>query len=119
MALVPLPPVGTSAHTLKMTCTGNVIDVYFDGSRVVHMADTNVDGIPPYLSGAVGAHMYMDSPSTATFDNFTVTPVVSSNAPPIITSQPSSRTNIAGTTATFTLGASGTSLAYQWQKGTA
>ncbi|HWX19086.1 MAG TPA: immunoglobulin domain-containing protein [Candidatus Binatia bacterium] len=38
---------------------------------------------------------------------------------PIITRQPMSRTNHAGTAATFSVGAYGTTLAYQWQKGTA
>src|SRR5882724_2009921 len=33
MALVSLPSVGTSYHTLKMAFYGNTIDVYFDGSR--------------------------------------------------------------------------------------
>ncbi|MDB6121360.1 MAG: C-terminal target protein [Pedosphaera sp.] len=37
--------------------------------------------------------------------------------PPSITSQPASRTNNAGTTATFTVVASGTSPNYQWKKG--
>jgi hypothetical protein len=37
--------------------------------------------------------------------------------PPSINSQPSSRTNAAGTLATFTVGATGSSLSYQWLKG--
>jgi len=36
--------------------------------------------------------------------------------PPVITSQPSSRTNSAGTTATFTVAATGTSPNYHWYK---
>jgi len=63
--------------------------------------------------------MYMDAAFTATFDDVTVTPISSSNSAPVITAQPASRTNNAGTTATFIVGASGASLAYQWQKGTA
>ena len=38
-------------------------------------------------------------------------------APPFITSQPVSRTNVAGTTATFSVTATGTAPAYQWYKG--
>lgn len=37
-------------------------------------------------------------------------------SPPVITTQPVSRTNNAGTTATFTATATGTSLNYQWRK---
>jgi len=37
--------------------------------------------------------------------------------PPVITSQPASTTNVAGTTASFIVAASGTApLSYQWQK---
>src|SRR5204863_4368543 len=43
--------------------------------------------------------------------------VLSASTPPAITSQPANRTNIAGTTATFTVGATGNSLSYQWYKG--
>ncbi len=35
-------------------------------------------------------------------------------SPPVITSQPASRTNIAGSTATFSVGAQGNSLSYRW-----
>jgi hypothetical protein len=42
--------------------------------------------------------------------------VTQSNSPPVITSQPSSRTNNAGTTATFSVTATGSSLTYQWIK---
>jgi hypothetical protein len=101
MALVSLPSVGTSTHTLKMTFQGNVIDVYYDGTRVVHMADTNVDGLAPYMSGAAGAHMYMGDPFTATFDNLTITPIAGTNTPPVLPTQ-TSRTIAALTTLTVT-----------------
>jgi hypothetical protein len=119
MALVPLQSVGTGTHTLKLTVQGNTIDVYYDGTLMVHTNDTGYDGIPAYTSGGAGAHMYMDAAFTATFDDVTVTPIASSNSPPVITAQPASSTNTAGTTATFTVGANGAPLAYQWQKGTA
>ncbi|HSU55492.1 MAG TPA: immunoglobulin domain-containing protein, partial [Candidatus Dormibacteraeota bacterium] len=117
MALVPLPSVGTATHTLKVTYQGNTIDVYYDGSLVVHTNDTGFDGIPAYTSGAAGAHMYMDAAFTATFDDVTITPISATNTPPAITRQPVSLTNNAGTTATFSVGATGTSLTYQWRKG--
>lgn len=54
-----------------------------------------------------------NSTSTATSANATLTVII----PPSITTQPVSRTNNYGTTATFTVVASGTApLSYQWQK---
>jgi hypothetical protein len=87
MALVSLPSVGTSSHTLKLAFYGNTIDVYFDGSRVVHAIDDNVDDLPPYRSGAFGAHMYMYTPYQATFDDLTVTALPPFNFPPVLPAQ--------------------------------
>jgi PKD repeat protein len=42
--------------------------------------------------------------------------IVVTNQPPLITAQPSSLTITQGTTATFTVGATGSSLQYQWRK---
>jgi hypothetical protein len=81
MALVNLPGVGTTYHTLRMTFQGNTIDVYYDGALVVHMTDNGFDGIPAYTSGAAGAHMYMDTPFLSTFDDFTITPLAGNTAP--------------------------------------
>jgi hypothetical protein len=90
MALVNLPPVGTSSHTLRLTFQGNQIAVYFDGNQVVNMADNNVDGIPAYTHGAFGVHMYMDAADVATFDDLYVTSLVAStnNTPPVLPAQP-------------------------------
>jgi hypothetical protein len=88
MALVSLPSVGTSSHTLKLVFYGNTIDVYFDGTRVVHATDDNTDDLPLYRSGAFGAHMYMYSPPyQATFDNYTVTALPPFNFPPVLPAQ--------------------------------
>src|SRR5205823_3826162 len=57
------------------------------------------------------------SPPMGATNSFTVF-VIDTNMPPVITSQPSSRTNNAGTTASFNVTATGSSLTYQWQKGT-
>jgi len=84
MALVSLPSVGTSSHTLKLAFYGNTVDVYFDGNRVVHAIDNNVDNLPPYRSGAFGAHMYMDALDQATFDDLTVTALPPFNFPPVL-----------------------------------
>src|SRR5262249_50376567 len=55
------------------------------------------------------------SPSLSATNSFLVF-VTQSNSPPTITSQPLSRTNNAGTTATFSVTATGSSLTYQWIK---
>ena len=88
MALVGLPNVGTSSHTLKLAFYGNTIDVYFDGTRVVHAMDNNTDDLPPYRSGAFGAHMYMYTPPyQATFDDLIVTALPPFNFPPVLPAQ--------------------------------
>src|SRR5262249_31445050 len=88
MALVSLPSVGTSSHTLKLAFYGNTIDVYFDGNRVVHAMDNNTDDLPLYRSGAFGAHMYMYSPPyQATFDDLMVTALPPFNFAPILPGQ--------------------------------
>jgi hypothetical protein len=88
MALVGLPSVGTSSHTLKLAFYGNTIDVYFDGNRVVHAMDNNTDDLPLYRSGAFGAHMYMYSPPyQATFDDLTVTALPPFNFAPVLPGQ--------------------------------
>ncbi|HWX19055.1 MAG TPA: Ig-like domain-containing protein, partial [Candidatus Binatia bacterium] len=87
MALVSLPPVGTTAHTLKMAFYGNQIDVYFDGNLVVHAVDDNVDGLPFYRSGYFGAHMYMFSRYQATFDDLSVISLPGVNFPPVLPAQ--------------------------------
>ncbi len=41
---------------------------------------------------------------------------VTPNPPPVINTQPASRTNLSGTTATFSVTATGTNVTYQWQR---
>ena len=80
MAVVSLPAVGTNWNTLKLTFRGNQIAVYYNGSNVVNVVDNDVDGLPPYLSGGIGAHMYMDSPFVANFDDIIVLPLASDDS---------------------------------------
>jgi hypothetical protein len=101
MALVSLPSVGTGTHTLRITFQGNLIDVYYDGTRVVHMTDDGFDGIPAYTSGGAGAHMYMSAAFSATFDDLTVTPISSTNTVPVLPAQ-TNRTIVALTTLSVT-----------------
>jgi uncharacterized repeat protein (TIGR03803 family) len=62
---------------------------------------------------AIYSAVVSDVYSSVTTSNATLTVI----DPPIITAQPLSRTNNAGSTATFTVTASGTTPAYQWFKG--
>jgi hypothetical protein len=112
MALVSLPRVGTSTHTLNLTVQGNQITVFFDGVQVVSMSDTNVDGLLPYTSGAAGAHMYMDTPFVATFDDLSITQIILTNTAPVLPAQ-SDRTIAAQTTLLVTNTATDTDIPAQ------
>jgi hypothetical protein len=112
MALVSLPSVGTSSHTLRVTVQGNQISVFFDGTQVVNMADTNVDGLLPYTSGAAGAHMYMDVPFVATFDDLSITQINLTNTAPHLPAQ-SDRTIAAQSTLLVTNTATDTDIPTQ------
>jgi hypothetical protein len=82
------------------------------------------------VGGAVSATLTLTGVSDANAGTYTVTvsnvfgSVTSSGAtlividPPAITGQPASRTNVAGTAATFTVTATGTTPSYQWLKNT-
>lgn len=84
------------------------------------------DGIA--ISGATGATLTISSATTASVGSYTVTvtnaagSVTSSAATltvtsaPAITTQPTSKTVNAGSSVTFTVGASGTGLTYQWHR---
>jgi hypothetical protein len=87
MALVSLPSVGTSPHTLRLTVQGNQIIIYFDNNQVVNMVDNNVDGLPAYSSGAAGVHMYMDAAFVASFDDLSITTINLTNTPPVLPAQ--------------------------------
>jgi hypothetical protein len=82
------------------------------------------------FSGATGTALTISNVQTSNAGSYTVVvtnsvgSVTSSPAtlsvllPPAITAQPQSRTNVAGTTATFSAGASGSApLTYQWKQG--
>jgi uncharacterized repeat protein (TIGR03803 family) len=85
------------------------------------VSQTNLDGASPN-SGTllVGNVLYGNTGFGGRFGNGTIysldlTPV----NPPVITNQPSSRTNTVGSSVLFSVGASGVGpLAYQWQKAT-
>jgi uncharacterized repeat protein (TIGR03803 family) len=72
---------------------------------LTNVQDADMAGYSVVLSNAAGSATSAPPATLTVID------------PPFITSQPLSRTNNAGSTATFTLTASGTTPAYQWFKG--
>jgi hypothetical protein len=79
------------------------------GATTAALTITNV------LGGDGGNYTVVVSNSFGTVTNSP--PALLAVVDPIITSQPASRTNHLGTTASFTVGAYGTAPAYQWLKG--
>jgi len=72
--LIPLPGMGTSAHTLKLTFQTNSIAAYFDGVLKTNVTDGgSIDGQPAYTKGTIGLDMYTDATAyTMTVDNVIV-----------------------------------------------
>jgi hypothetical protein len=111
MQKVTLPNVGTAMHTVAMTMNGNNINISFDGTTLINVTDNNFGALPPFTAGGISVDMYAYS---LLVDDVTVTSVGSSA--PAITSQPQSRTNVAGSTATFSVSATGAApLNYHWR----
>ena len=50
--------MGTNWHTLKLAFHGNRIAVYFDGTQVISVTDTEAQ---PYLSGGISVDMWTDA----------------------------------------------------------
>ena len=72
---VPLPPVGTSQHTVGLTCSGNTISAFFDGVLITNATDNGlIDGQAAYTSGAISLNMWTEPPvaSSMTVDNVIV-----------------------------------------------
>ena len=72
--LIPLPGMGTSAHTLKLTFQTNSIAAYFDGVLKTNVTDSgSIDGLTAYTNGTIGLDMYTDATAyTMTVDNVIV-----------------------------------------------
>jgi len=76
---VPLPPVGTNWHTVKLVFHGTNLMVRFDGNRVTNVVDDeSYDGQPAYTGGGISADMWTASPAAyaLSFSNVTVNPLV-------------------------------------------
>lgn len=103
----------------KLNVDGTSFQPIHNFSTVDPVSQTNIDGASPN-SGMllVGNVLYGNTSSGGRFGKGTIysldlTPV----NPPVITNQPASRTNIAGSSVLFTVGASGVGpLTYQWKK---
>ncbi len=84
---------------------GNVSGATSATLTLANVQDADVAGYTVSLNNAAGS-VTSAPPATLTVIN-----------PPVITAQPLSRTNNAGTTATFTVGYTGTAPAFQWYRG--
>jgi len=105
-------PAGTAA-TLTVTATGTPPPAYqwsFGGANLVGATNANLllADIQPSQSGVYTVTITNSSGSVSTNATLTV------EVPPAISNQPQDQIVSAGTTVSFTAGASGTSLAWQW-----
>jgi len=97
-----------------MTVQGTNLIVYLDGVQRISVADNSYDKVPAYTNGGISADMFTyPNGYTKSMSNVFVTSI----GAPLVMASPVSRTNNAGTTATFTVTALGTNLNYQWFKG--
>ena len=75
MMTVSIPALGMGWHHLKMTFSGNRIQVYYDGSTtpVIDVVDNNSGGVPAYTSGYPGVDFFAYGNTYGpTCDNFIV-----------------------------------------------
>ena len=69
--------VGTNQHTVKLAFSGNQIAAYYDGTRVISVADNQ----SPYLSGGITADMWTDLvPYLFSVDNVVVSTLVADDS---------------------------------------
>ena len=69
--------VGTNLHTVKLAFSGNQIAAYYDGTRVISVADNQ----GPYLSGGITADMWTDLvPYVFSVDNVVVSTLVADDS---------------------------------------
>jgi len=65
--LVPLPGLGTNAHTVRLAFLGNTVSAYFDGNLITNLADNGTfDGQPALPGGGIDTEVYTVSPTTFT-----------------------------------------------------
>ncbi len=99
MAQVNLPSVGTGWHTLKMVCSGNQIQVFYDGTSKISVTDNNFDARAPYLSGGIGIAMWtFNDVTTMSVDDVLVSSMAANQAPVAVNDTYSTNQNSAVTT---------------------
>jgi hypothetical protein len=113
MGQVSLPAIGTNSHLLTLSFQSTNITVFVDSVQRLAVSDNSFGSTPALTSGGITTDTYCDSFNNLfqiSVQNLTVAPY---NGPEI-TQQPMSVTNVAGTTAQFTVSTIGPSLNYQW-----
>jgi RHS repeat-associated protein len=100
---------GWHQFSIEKSAAGTSVHFFIDGKlgRTVNDVTAGSWDVVEIGSAGIGS----GTNETAWFDDIKVETLTS-----VITTQPASATNVAGTTATFTVGATGSGLAYQWRK---
>jgi hypothetical protein len=104
---------------VRATRTSHITSSQFDtssGQALISLSGkTDLDTSVQVFSGNDNSISNFAATVPAFSNSISITTIILG---PIITSQPSNRTNHAGTTAQFTVSASGSALMYQWNKNT-
>lgn len=109
-ATFSVSPTGSAPFTYKWRRNGSPLS---DGGNIAGSANI-VLTVSNVGAGDVGSYSVIVSNSVGSATSSDATLALTS--PAAISSQPSSRTNVVGSLATFTVGATGTSVQYQWRK---
>lgn len=109
-AIFSVTPSGSAPFTYKWRHNGSAL---FEGGNITGSTNLSLT-VANLTSTDIGSYSVIVSNSVGSVTSANAT--LSLFLPPSITAHPVSRTNVVGTTATFSVGATGTSLQYQWRK---
>jgi outer membrane protein assembly factor BamB len=113
--------VAGTAATFSVAATGTAPLRYqwrFEGANLVGATSTNLTFASVQLTNAGNYTVVVTNAYGAVTSQVAVLTVLPDVSPPAITRQPRSRTNAVGTTASFSVGVTGSApLAYQWRLG--
>jgi len=121
--LFPTPPnesagaPGKTWVSVEVDQTNNNLTVLMNGTIIAQRTNTSVFTNGTIMLGLMDVFPSIASPvadSYVIFDNVTVEDLSSNGVAPSITSQPQNQSVPVGSPATFTVGATGSSLSYQW-----